>query len=49
MVLRGRGRSAGLNGTELNRDRFDRRIVFMVENLVRTEEEGTLNPVQWAR
>ena len=49
MVFRGRGRFAGPDGTELSGDGFDRRIVFMVEDLVRTEEDGTLDPVRWAR
>ena len=49
VVFRGWGQYAGPDGTRLSGDGFDRRIVFMVEDLVRTEEDGTLDPVRWAR
>lgn len=49
MVFRGRGRLIGPDGTKLSGNGFDRRIVFMVEDLVRTEEDGTLDPVRWVR
>ena len=49
MIFRGRGRFTGPDGSKLSGDGLDRRIVFMVEDLVRTEEDGTLDPVRWAR
>lgn len=49
MVFRGRGRFTGPDGTKVSGDDFDRRIVFMVEDLVRTEEDGTFDPVRWPR
>jgi hypothetical protein len=49
MIFRGRSRYTGPDGRTLSGDGFDRRIVFMVEDLVRTEEDGALDPVRWAR
>lgn len=49
MIFRGRGRYTGPDGMKLSGDGLDRRIVFMVEDFVRTEEDGTPDPVRWAR